>query len=54
MNERFIDELRTLLAGKFTGTVVLHCHAGSIKMYEVNERRRPRPDDGHVELVEGR
>ena len=50
MGDAFLKELKELLAGGFTGTVTLHVHEGAVKMFETNQRRRPRADQ--VELTE--
>ena len=52
MTESLIRELRALCANRFTGTVTLHIDQGSVKMWERLERRRPKPDEGQVELTE--
>ena len=52
MNQGLIEELKALCAREFTGQIVLHVERGAVKMYETNERRRPRSDNGTVELTE--
>ena len=54
MTDAFLEELRTLLGAGFTGTVTLHIDQSCVKQYEVLERRRPKPDDGLVDLSEGK
>ena len=50
MGDVFFRELKEVLAGGFTGTVTLHVHEGAVKMFETNQRRRPKADQ--VELRE--
>ena len=52
MSEGFIQELRAILAGGFTGQITLHVHQGSVKQVETNKRWRPKPENGKVELSE--
>ena len=52
MTESLIRELRALCAKGFTGTITLHIDQGAVKQVEKNERWRPKPDDGLVDLSE--
>ena len=52
MTDELTKELRGLCANQFTGTISLHIERGAVKLYEINERRRPKADDGKVELSE--
>ena len=52
MNDTFFEELRMLLSSGFTGQVVLHVSEGTVKRYEVHEWRRPKAENGTVELTE--
>ena len=52
MNDGFLNELKALLSTGFTGTLTLHVDKGCIKQYEILERRRPKAEDGPVELTE--
>ena len=52
MNNGFIQELKQLMASGFTGQIILHVDQGSIKKYELHEWRRPKAEDGPVELTE--
>ncbi len=52
MNEALFKELRQLMVGGFTGQLILHCDQGSIKKYELHEWRRPKAENGQVELTE--
>ena len=48
MTDAFFEELRTLLNSKFTGQVILHVHKGAVNTYEINERRRPKLENGQA------
>ena len=52
MTDALIRELRALCANGLTGTITLHIYQGAVKQYEVLERRRPKTDDGRVDLTE--
>ena len=54
MTESLMRELRALCADGFTGTITLHIDHGAVNKCEKLERWRPEPDDGLVDLSEGR